>query len=91
VLYVLHTGCRWSELPAEFPPKSTTYDRFSLWGKTGVLKRVFKRLRRRLPMGKVFFLDSTVKPAKKGEARRTGRQSQGQQTKPRLRRSGTAG
>jgi hypothetical protein len=47
------------------------HDRFSLWAKTGVLTKVFKRLRRKLPLGKIFYLDSTVKSAKGGK--RVGR------------------
>ena len=84
VLYVLHTGCRWKELPSGFPPKSTAYDRFTLWSKTGVLMKVFKRLRRRLPLGKVFYIDSTVKSAKKGQVRRASSESKRQQAKSHL-------
>lgn len=91
VLYVLHTGCRWSEIPDGFPPKSTTYDRFVLWAKTGIMAKIFKRLRRRLPLGKVFYLDSTVKPSKKGQICGSGSEGQGQQAKPRHRRSGSTG
>ena len=91
VLYVLHSGCRWEELPKEFPPRSTVHDRFSLWSKTGVTTKIFKRLRRKIPTGKVFHLDSTVKSAKKGQVGRTSRQSKRQQSKPRDRRSRVAG
>jgi transposase len=87
ILYLLHSGGRWGELGPEFPPKSTVHDRFSLWARSGVLSKVFKRLRRKLPLGQVFHLDSTVKSAKKGETRRTRGESEGQQNKPRGRRS----
>ena len=29
ILYLLYSGCRWSELGPEFPPRSTVHDRFS--------------------------------------------------------------
>jgi len=28
ILYVLHTGCQWRQLPKDFPPRSTTHDYF---------------------------------------------------------------
>jgi len=28
ILYVLHTGCKWRQLPKDFPPRSTTHDYF---------------------------------------------------------------
>ena len=91
VLYVLHAGCKWEDLPNEFPPRSTVHDRFSLWARTGVLKKVFKRLRRQIPTGKVFHLDSTVKSAKKGQTRRARREGERHQNKPRSRRGRVAG
>ncbi len=91
VLYLLHSGGRWEELGAEFPPKSTVHDRFSHWVRAGILTKVFKRLRRKLPLGQVFHLDSTVKPAKKGETRRTRGEGERQQNKPRGGRSRITG
>ena len=98
ILYLLHSGGRWSELGSEFPPRSTVHDRFSLWARTGVLTKIFKRLRRKLPLGKVFHLDSTVKPAlrsipvgKKGQTCGASGESEGQQNKPRGGRSRIAG
>ena len=91
ILYLLHSGGRWSELGPDFPPRSTVHDRFSLWARTGVLTKIFKRLRRKLPLGKVFHIDSTVKPAKKGQTRWTGGESEGQQNKPRGGRGRIAG
>jgi transposase len=91
ILYLLYSGYRWSELGPEFPPRSTVHDRFSLWAKTGVLTKVFKRLRRKLPLGKIFYLDSTVKSAKRGQTRRASRGGKRQQNKLRGGRSWIAG
>ena len=66
VLFVLSEGCRWNSLPDSFPPSTTAFDRFSLWIKQGVFQNVLSRLRKRVSVSQVFYLDSTVKPAKKG-------------------------
>jgi transposase len=31
VLYVLKSGCQWSMIPSDFPPKSTVYTYFKQW------------------------------------------------------------
>lgn len=69
ILYVLSTGCRWSELPSWFPPKSTVHDRFQEWTKAGFFKHVFKVLGRSLPESDWYHLDSSLKAAKKGGTR----------------------
>ena len=42
ILYVLRTGCQWSELPAVYPPKSTVHDRLTAWSETGILEALWK-------------------------------------------------
>jgi len=91
VLFILSEGCRWNSLPDSFPPSTTAFDRFSLWVRQGVFQNVLSRLRKRLPLGKLFYLDSTVKPAKKGQANFQSRERERHENKPRHRRSGTAG
>lgn len=66
ILYVLSTGCRWEELPKDFPPKSTVHYRFKVWAKMGVFEKIFKHLRRHFPKTEVYHLDTTAKMAKKG-------------------------
>jgi (E)-4-hydroxy-3-methylbut-2-enyl-diphosphate synthase len=51
VLYGLDTGCRWRELPAGFPPKSTVYNRFIFWIKSGTFAKALKRTRKRMALG----------------------------------------
>jgi transposase len=87
ILYVLHTGCRWEELPKEFPPKSSVHSRFRVWAKTGFFKQVLRTLGRHLAPSQVFHLDSTLKAAKKGRQSGTGQAGQRQQNKPRGERS----
>jgi len=44
VLYLLRTGCQWSELPGEYPPKSTVHDRFQAWCERGVFTHMLGML-----------------------------------------------
>ena len=39
-MYILSTGCQWSAIPKDLPPKSTVYDYFDLWSWDGTLNRV---------------------------------------------------
>lgn len=66
ILYVLSTGCRWSELPNRFPPKSTVHHRFQVWSKSGFFDKVLRYCRRFLPQSEIHHLDSSLKKAKKG-------------------------
>ena len=45
LLYMNRTGCQWSMLPKEYPPKSTTYGYFKQWTEEGVFEEVTIRLR----------------------------------------------
>ena len=66
ILYVLATGCAWGALPTYFPPKSTVHKRLKVWTEAGFFKKVLRELKRSLPDSQVYYLDSTVKVAKKG-------------------------
>jgi transposase len=68
ILYVLITGCRWSELPRTFPPKSTVHDRFIRWTESGFFERCVKRLRHRMPLPEICHVDACTRTAKKGGA-----------------------
>jgi putative transposase len=35
VIWILRTGAQWTEMPAEFGPKSTVHDRFQEWVQSG--------------------------------------------------------
>jgi len=90
ILYVLHTGCRWEELPKTFPPKSSVHHRFRQWIKTGFFNKIFRQLRRSLPESQVFHLDSTLKAAKKGRQSGAGSAGERQQNNARGQRAGVA-
>ena len=40
IFYVLWTGCQWSALPKDLPPKSTAHHYFMLWDWDGTLERI---------------------------------------------------
>lgn len=83
ILYILFTGIRWAELPECFPPTTTVFDRFKVWSKAGFFKKLFDKLRRKPPVtSEIYYLDSTVRPAKKGRQDLTRRKSEGQQNQP---------
>jgi transposase len=44
VFYVLSTGCQWSALPKDLPPKSTVWDHFSRWEWEGTIERMHHAL-----------------------------------------------
>jgi transposase len=44
IFYVLKTGCQWHMLPHDFPPKSTVYEYYSQWRKSGDWQRMHAAL-----------------------------------------------
>jgi len=74
IFYVNRSGCQWSMLPKDFPPKSTVFDYFSLWRKNGLWEKLNSRLRDRVrvadgrkPSPTAAILDSqSVKGAEQG-------------------------
>lgn len=87
VLYLLFTGIRWAELPESFPPVTTVFDRFKVWAKAGFFEKLFNVLRRKPPQqGKIYYLDSTVRTAKKGQQDIPRRKNKRKQNQPPQRR-----
>jgi putative transposase len=74
IFYLNRTGCQWSMLPKDFPPKSTVFDYFSAWRKSGLWEELNDRLRvkvrvadGRKPSPTAAILDSqSVKGAEQG-------------------------
>src|SRR5947209_4920148 len=86
VLWVLSDGGRWRNLPKEFGPWQTVYDRFAKWCQNGLWDKILRRLQAR-KMGsdaidwELFCIDGSVIRAhqsaagaakKKGAGRGTG-------------------
>jgi transposase len=71
VLWILHTGARWQDMPERFPPYQTCHRRFQRWVREGTLKAVLESLAEDLrSRGKLdlseCFIDATFAAAKKG-------------------------
>jgi transposase len=59
ILWIARTGSPWRDLPAEFGPWNSAYQRFARWSRAGVWHRVFAALARERRFREVF-IDSTI-------------------------------
>jgi transposase len=48
MLWVLHTGAPWRDLPERYGPWKTVYDRFRRWAQSGLFDRLLAQLQARL-------------------------------------------
>src|SRR3712207_9039013 len=44
ILHILKTGGRWRDVPPEYGPAKTIYNRYARWARRGVWQRVFARV-----------------------------------------------
>jgi transposase len=44
LMYILSTGCQWSALPKDLPPRTTVNDYFRRWSEDGTLDRIHHTL-----------------------------------------------
>ncbi len=72
IIYVLITGCRWSEMPEKYGTKSTAHLRLQNWQQRGVWKKILSSLiksaykQNKIHLQKIS-IDSSTIHAKKGE------------------------
>jgi transposase len=59
IMHVLKTGCRWCDLPSEYGPHTTIYNRFVRWARRGVWEDLFHALAARGRSGHTQMIDST--------------------------------
>src|ERR1700760_3170384 len=79
IMYILTTGCQWSALPKDLPPRSTVNDYFRRWHDDGTLDRIHhalyvecRALGKQEASPTAAIIDSqSVKSAEKGGARLT--------------------
>ena len=62
VLWIARTGGSWRDLPAQFEPWNSVYQRFARWSRRGVWHRVFALLAQDADF------EVTVRPPPSGEA-----------------------
>lgn len=48
IFYILRTGCRWIDLPHDFPPWGSVYSQFLRWRDKGIFIKMNKALRKSL-------------------------------------------
>lgn len=48
ILYVLRTGCQWTDIPHDFPPWKTVYSQFLRWRDKNLFQKLNVHLNRRL-------------------------------------------
>ena len=59
VLWIARTGSPWRDLPPQFGPWNSVYQRFARWSKRGVWQQVFTQLAQEADFEEVF-IDSTI-------------------------------
>src|ERR1700685_113759 len=59
ILHVLKIGCRWGDLPPEYGPSTTIYNRFVRWAERGVWEELFSALSGRGRSTHTQMIDST--------------------------------
>ncbi len=67
ILYVVTTGCRWMDMPAEYGSHKTAWRRLRLWQELGVWDRILRALASSRRANRVA-VDSTTVEAKKWES-----------------------
>ena len=48
ILYIVRTGCQWTDLPHDFPPWKSVYSQFFRWRDRGVFEKLNDVLRKKL-------------------------------------------
>ncbi|MDR6227474.1 transposase [Desmospora profundinema] len=72
ILYVLKTGCTWSDMPSHYGSPVTCWRRLNQWSEDGTWEQIWQALlqqmdeQQKLDWTKAF-LDGSFVPAKKGE------------------------
>ena len=59
ILHVLKTGCRWRDVPAEYGPPTTVYNRYNRWSQRGIWTRLFERVTAAGEVPDELMIDST--------------------------------
>jgi transposase len=59
ILHVLKVGCRWRDVPPEYGPATTVYNRYNRWSRRGLWQRLFERVAATGEVPAELTLDST--------------------------------
>jgi transposase len=71
---ILHVGCRWRDVPPEYGPAKTIYNRYHRWSQRHIWQRVFERMAASSQVPQELSLDSThVKAHRSAQGSKGGR------------------
>jgi transposase len=59
ILHILKTGGRWRDVPPEYGPAKTIYNRYTRWARRGVWQRIFAKVAAEGPVPEELALDSS--------------------------------
>lgn len=59
ILHILKTGGRWRDVPPEYGPAKTIYNRYTRWARRGVWQRIFAKVAAAGPIPDELMLDSS--------------------------------
>ena len=59
ILHILKTGGRWRDVPSEYGPATTIYNRYNRWSRRGLWQRVFEKIAATGSVPSELSLDST--------------------------------
>ena len=59
ILHILKTGGRWRDVPPEYGPAKTIYNRYTRWARRGVCQRIFAKVAAAGPVPEALSLDSS--------------------------------
>jgi len=77
IVHVLKSGCRWSDVPSEYGPPTTIYNRFVRWAERGVWENLFNACAARGRSTYTQMIDSThVKAHRSASGGKGGEQNQ---------------
>ena len=59
IIFCIQRGYRWSDVPAEYGPAETLYNRWKRWGDMGVFARMMEGLASEATVPKTVMIDAT--------------------------------
>ena len=74
ILHVLKVGCRWRDVPAEYGPAKTVYNRYHRWSQRRIWHRIFEKMAASGPVPEELSSDSThIKAHRSAQGSKGGR------------------
>ncbi len=74
ILHVLKTGCRWRDVPTDYGPPTTIYNRYHRWSQRRIWQRIFEKVAAAGPVPEELSIDSShVKAHRSAQGSKGGR------------------